>query len=103
MAIWLREKILIIFGDLQAFRRIFINLLSNSVKFTEKGGNIKFSYSLSEDGSLSIEITDTGIGIPQDKLEHVLIPFAQIHGDHELNEERHWSRASDCKSTRRNA
>ena len=76
-----------IIGDAQAFKRIIINLLSNAVKYTRNNGKIICKTEVSLDGSMKVIVKDTGIGIPQDKLEQVLLPFGQILENHELNEE----------------
>jgi len=68
-----------IYGDETAYKRIFINLLSNSVKFTGNDGEIIVSANPMADGSLKIENADNGIGIAADKIEHVLTPFSQAH------------------------
>ncbi|MCC3860124.1 transporter substrate-binding domain-containing protein [Pseudemcibacter aquimaris] len=80
------EEPFIFYGDKQACKRIFINLLSNAVKFTKNGGDITITAELNDEVG-RIEIKDTGIGIPEDRIEHVLTPFGQIQDDHELNEE----------------
>ncbi len=64
-------------GDEVAFRRVLINILSNAVKFTENGGLVSCTISKGESGEAVIKICDTGVGIPADKLEHVLTPFGQ--------------------------
>lgn len=73
-------------GDEHAFKRIFINLLSNAVKFTPDSGNVDCNINKLADGKLCVEIKDTGIGIPEERLEHVLSPFAQIHEVRAINE-----------------
>ena len=71
----------IIKTDEAALRRIIINLLGNSAKFTEKG-NIFLRLSTSKankQGSfLTLEVEDTGIGIPPDKLEHIFERFYRV-------------------------
>ncbi|PJZ82384.1 ATP-binding protein [Leptospira meyeri] len=68
--------------DQRRFAQILSNLLSNAVKFTEKG-TITVSVEsipLSEDKvRLSISVKDTGIGIPEDRMEILFQPFSQIH------------------------
>jgi signal transduction histidine kinase len=56
---------------------IFTNLLSNAFKFTGDGGRISIVASHSEDHVLH-EIHDTGIGIPEDKLERIFDEFYQV-------------------------
>tara|TARA_R100000149_G_C5768438_1_gene69960 strand:- start:88 stop:582 length:495 start_codon:yes stop_codon:yes gene_type:complete len=54
----------IAFVDLNAFKLIIRNLLSNSIKFTPPSGSIEF-FSTEENGSIIFSIKDTGIGIPE--------------------------------------
>jgi signal transduction histidine kinase len=53
------------------------NLISNALKFTPEGGRISVRTWL-EDGSLQIEVDDTGTGIPPDKLPYVFDKFYQV-------------------------
>lgn len=74
----LSDKIeLDLLGDAVAFKRIIINILSNSVKFTHSGGMIACNIYKDEKDGVIISIKDTGIGIPEDKIEHVMTPFGQ--------------------------
>ncbi|TDV35296.1 ATP-binding protein [Actinophytocola oryzae] len=60
--------------------RILRNLLSNGVKFTEKG-TVHLRAELSADGTrVLFTVTDTGIGIPEDQLERVFEEFHQVRG-----------------------
>ncbi|MGB5092716.1 MAG: ATP-binding protein [Parvibaculum sp.] len=67
-----------IYADEQQVRRILLNLLSNAIKFTPPGGTITLRAGLTGDGCFEYVVTDTGIGIPQDKIERVLEPFEQV-------------------------
>ncbi len=65
--------------DPARFRQIIFNLVSNAIKFTEQGNvtvTCRFMKTPPESWLL-IEITDTGIGIPQDKTESIFDPFTQ--------------------------
>jgi signal transduction histidine kinase/CheY-like chemotaxis protein/HPt (histidine-containing phosphotransfer) domain-containing protein len=67
-------------GDPVRLRQIITNLMGNAVKFTEKG-EVVLCVTM-EDGSanaphLMFEITDTGIGIPEDKIGALFAPFVQ--------------------------
>lgn len=60
--------------------QIFLNLISNAIKFTKPNGRITV-HAAKRDRYVDIQVVDTGIGIPQDKLMHVMEPFFQIHAD----------------------
>ncbi|HUQ99129.1 MAG TPA: ATP-binding protein [Gemmatimonadaceae bacterium] len=63
--------------DPDKMRQILVNLLSNAVKFTPEGGRITLNYRL-DSGTISIEVKDTGVGIPEDKQEVIFEPFVQL-------------------------
>jgi len=65
-----------IIGAPNRIAQILINLLGNALKFT-KTGHIKLSVKLKEDNLLLIEVADTGIGIPKEKLEIIFESFTQ--------------------------
>ena len=64
-----------IFGDEFRLGQILLNLIGNAIKFTEDGG-IEISVCLKKD-TLIFKIKDTGIGIPEDRLESVFDAFSQ--------------------------
>ncbi len=70
-------------GDPHRYKQVLINLLGNSVKFTEEG-EIEICLELVNEHSGRIEIhasiRDTGIGIPQDKVETIFDAFQQADG-----------------------
>jgi two-component system cell cycle sensor histidine kinase PleC len=62
--------------DRRAFMQILLNVLSNAVKFTRPGGEVRIECRAREDGAL-IRIQDNGIGIPASKLANITNPFEQ--------------------------
>ncbi|HUO02454.1 MAG TPA: hybrid sensor histidine kinase/response regulator [Rhizomicrobium sp.] len=65
-------------GDEVKLRQILLNLLGNAVKFTPAGGQVILSVNRSANGGVLIDVSDTGIGIPEDKMELAMSPFGQI-------------------------
>jgi PAS domain S-box-containing protein len=63
--------------DPDKIERIILNLLSNAVKFTNRGGEIIVNM-LDEGDYIVISVKDTGIGIPEDKLQVVFERFKQV-------------------------
>ena len=63
-------------GDPLAFKQIALNLVSNAIKFTERGGKVTVSAAV-EGSRLMLRITDTGIGIAPDDLKRIGDPFFQ--------------------------
>jgi cell cycle sensor histidine kinase DivJ len=68
-------------ADQRAIQQILINLVGNAVKFTDAGGAISLDASV-RDGILKLCVSDTGIGIPADKLQLLGQPFLQIQNDY---------------------
>jgi len=63
--------------DQRAVRQIVLNLLSNALKFTPKGGRITITVSHTQDGGQWLSVRDTGPGIPEDEIPKVLQAFGQ--------------------------
>lgn len=60
------------------FKQILLNLISNAVKFTEKGGSVMVSARVDDDKQMVIDVTDTGIGMTADEMKRALEPFGQV-------------------------
>ncbi len=67
-----------IIGDSYSITQIFTNLLDNAIKYTNKG-KIDVLLSRNGDNRLVAEVCDTGIGISEDFMEKMFIPFSQEH------------------------
>ena len=67
----------VLIGDELRIEQITLNLLSNAFKFTREGHiDLNISYEV-DDEKLQIRVTDSGVGIPADKMEHIFAAFGQ--------------------------
>lgn len=67
-----------LYTDRQRLTQILSNLLTNAIKFTDSGS---VNLVISKTGSdIVFKVTDTGIGVPADKLEHIFGAFQQLDG-----------------------
>lgn len=64
-------------GDKRAILQVLINTISNAVKFTPKGGEIKLGAQRRRDGGLDLHITDTGCGIAPEDMSEIFTPFSR--------------------------
>lgn len=71
-----------VFGDREKLKEVFVNLLSNSVKFTRDHGSIKVRAQHEADTELvRIQIEDSGKGIAPDQLHRLFLKFSQVKGE----------------------
>lgn len=66
-----------LYGDEHRLRQIVINLAGNAIKFT-KQGRVEVHFQCLEQNYWQIQVTDTGIGIPQEAQPHIFDPFRQV-------------------------
>jgi PAS domain S-box-containing protein len=66
-------------ADVRSIRQIVLNLLSNSIKFTQPGGQVIVSTQLTENGEVHLRVRDTGIGMSEPEIKMALEPFRQVN------------------------
>ena len=71
-----------IVADKRAVKQILINLISNAIKFTDRGGTRDGSSAVVEGQHVAIAVEDTGIGIAADDLARIGDPFFQARGSY---------------------
>ncbi len=69
---------LMVWGDREKLQQILINLVSNSIKFTPRGGTISVRCERVAN-EVQFSVSDTGKGIPTDKLQEIFEPFVQVN------------------------
>lgn len=72
------ENVPLIYEDWQRLRKAVMNLLTNAVKFTEEHGHVNVAATFDEDSqTVSIAVSDTGIGIPASRIDSIFERFVQ--------------------------
>jgi signal transduction histidine kinase len=79
MKLEINYKDVMMYGDVTKVRQILFNLVSNSAKFTRNGvvSLVSSLQTINNDKKIIFEVSDTGIGIPQDNIEKLFDPFEQ--------------------------
>jgi two-component system phosphate regulon sensor histidine kinase PhoR len=67
----------LVLADEEAIRQIFDNLIDNAIKYTPDGGKVRMACSHARD-MVTVEVTDTGIGIPRDELPRIFERFYRV-------------------------
>lgn len=79
---WIDEKVpQVVVVDATRLRQVLVNLVSNAIKFTERGEiHIVVSKASEKDGKIELlfSVRDTGIGIPSDRIHKLFRPFSQV-------------------------
>lgn len=65
-------------ADTRSIRQIVLNLVSNSIKFTQPGGQVILSTTLTEEGEVVLRVRDTGVGMSESDVMVAMEPFRQI-------------------------
>ena len=67
----------LVWADPRAIRQVCLNLMSNALKFTPKGGRITLTVGPTDSGGQFVSVRDSGPGIPEDEIPKVMQPFGQ--------------------------
>jgi len=67
-----------VIADERRLKQVLLNLLTNSIKFTGPGGSVVLAVRRAEDGGISFEVRDTGIGMTPEEISIALQPFGQL-------------------------
>ncbi|MDY6992780.1 MAG: PAS domain-containing protein, partial [Pseudomonadota bacterium] len=71
------DDTVVVYADEKRLRQVLLNLLSNAIKFTQHG-SIHLQIKPEDAENICFSVTDTGIGLPAEKIEEVFLPFKQI-------------------------
>jgi two-component system sensor histidine kinase/response regulator len=71
-----------ILGDQESLLRVFANIIGNAIKYTPEKGQITLS-AKSDDYYVTVHVSDTGAGMPPDKLPFIFEPFYRVRGKEE--------------------
>ncbi len=75
------DQSLVAWCDEARAKQVLLNLVGNALKFTPSGGSVTVSVVPHDrEGALRVEVVDTGIGIPVDKLDLIFDKFVQVDG-----------------------
>ena len=68
-----------VYADKDMLSQVIVNLLSNAVKYTPPGGSVRVATDVDEAaGRVKVTVTDTGVGIPEEELEHLFSKFYRV-------------------------
>jgi len=68
-----------VYADKDMISQVIVNLLSNAVKYTPAGGKVMIETEVDETANLvRVSVTDTGVGIPENEIEHVFDKFYRV-------------------------
>ena len=75
---------LTIFGDANRLQQVFVNLISNAIKFTSEGGHISVDIS-KKNQSAEVRVSDNGRGITPDSMPNLFRQFSQVEPTHDIS------------------
>ncbi len=82
LAAELPDSLPVIVADEERFQQVVLNLVNNAIKFTPPGGKITLRARAKRD-NLTVEVQDTGVGIPENEQEILFEPYRSLKSDRE--------------------
>ena len=70
-----------VMADATRLKQALLNLISNGIKYNKPDGNVTIAVKPHDDGCVSIDITDTGIGIPPERMNELFQPFNRLEAE----------------------
>ncbi len=68
-----------VYVDRDMISQVIVNLLSNAIKYTKSGGSVKIKIEVDQiESNVRVSVTDTGIGIPEEEIEHVFDKYYRV-------------------------
>jgi len=77
---------LYIHADRIRFKQVYLNLLTNAIKYNRTGGTVTLTHDILNNKHVLFNITDTGSGIPKEQLPHLFEPFNRLGAENTLIE-----------------
>ncbi len=73
---------LMVSGDPLRLAQILLNLTTNAIKYNKNQGSVTLNSDQTSEGRIRVTVTDTGPGIPKEKLETIFAPFYRLESNH---------------------
>jgi signal transduction histidine kinase len=67
-----------VLADEQRLRQVLLNLTSNAIKYNRRDGRVQLGVATRSDGSVVLQVQDTGIGLSPDQQSHLFEPFNRL-------------------------
>ncbi len=71
----------VVYGDVLRLKQVFMNVVSNAIKYNVENGRIDVHWQITESDMLCVDITDTGVGIPQELQKELFKPFSRLNAE----------------------
>ncbi|MFN2542517.1 MAG: PAS domain S-box protein [Chthoniobacterales bacterium] len=73
-----------VMADRQRFKQVLLNLLTNAVKYTPRGGHVSISFEARGQQTVRVAVADNGPGIPEEKVSRLFTPFDRLGAEQSI-------------------